>query len=555
MYRALCRDEKRPRARYALLRRVYRPDTGNGTGTGTGEDGDVLDSGALVLFFPAPKTVTGEDVLELQVHGGSAIVKAVLGAISSMNSVGSVVGSDTDTDTAGRGVIRYAEPGEFTRRAFLNSRLDLPQIEALGETLTADTEQQRRLAVRGTSTALTTRYEHWRVALLYARGELEALIDFAEDQHFDESAETFVASVAGQISALRGQIALHVENAARGELRRSGIRVALLGAPNAGKSSLLNRVVGREAAIVSTEEGTTRDIVDVGVDLGGWFCKVGDMAGIRGGSSSPDPEGSKAPRAIGVVEREGIRRARARALESDVVIVVVSLDDGGSGSGSHPPHLSIEQEVIDATNDCIEAGKRILIAVNKCDLLRTPLPIPGTLLQTLRGLFPSVPTERIFGISCQQQQAEPSPSQTATQTHTGTHNNDPGNLQSFLRGLITTFEDLSSPTGIQTDANGVYDTSYWEDSLGVTHRQSSNLEACLRYLDEFLAQTVPSSSSSSSFPLDSGVDVVTAAENLRAAADALAKITGRGESGDVEDVLGVVFEKYVPVLVVTVGLC
>lgn len=483
-----------PRARFALLRKVYRP----GQTQSHGQELEELDSGALVLYFPAPRTVTGEDVLEFQVHGGAAIVKAVLEAISSLGQTG--------------GEIRYADPGEFTLRAFQNARLDLPQIEALGETLTADTEQQRRLAVRGTGAALTTRYEQWRVALLYARGELEALIDFAEDQHFDESAEEFVRSVGGQIQALRYQIALHVDNAARGELRRSGIRIALLGAPNAGKSSLLNLVVGRQAAIVSTEEGTTRDIVDVGVDLGGWFCKIGDMAGIRS-------------KLAGAVEREGIRRARERALESDVVVVVVSLDE------VHHT-LQIEQEVVDATNDCIEAGKRILIAVNKCDLLPS-LSVSRDLLDSLRAIFPSVPESRIIGISCR---TKPN----ATTITDPLAQPQDGNIQALLHGLITTFQDLSSPTGIPTDHNGVYDTSYWEDSLGVTHRQRANLETCLRDLDQYLLQT--------SFTQDHGageIDVVTAAENLRAAADSLAKITGRGESGDVEDVLGVVFEKYV----------
>lgn len=490
------------------MRTLYEPGDNND---------NVLDAGALVLYFPAPKTVTGEDVLEFHVHGGPAIVKSVLGAIGSLNR----------TDN----IIRYAEPGEFTRRAFMNDRLDLPQIEALGETLVADTEQQRRLAVRGASDTLSKRYEQWRHQLLYARGELEALIDFAEDQHFDESAGELLSSVAGQVRVLVAQIGFHIANASKGELLRNGIRIALLGAPNAGKSSLLNRVVGKEAAIVSTEEGTTRDIVDVGVDLDGWYCKLGDMAGIRSesGSGSGDMVVT-----IGAVEKEGIRRARARALESDVVIVVVSLDETGQ--------LFVEPEVVDATRDCIDAGKCILVAVNKCDRLpsseRTG-QISPTLTKTITTLFPAVSQSRIFGISCQEA-LEVSPSTSLEK------NTDPGNLQSFLRGLIGTFEEITSPLGIEGDNNGQYDHSYWEDSLGVTHRQSSNLERCKQHLDDFLAQTQPGQHEDD---YDGGieegeVDIVTAAENLRFAADALAKITGKGESGDVEDVLGVVFEKY-----------
>lgn len=428
----------------------------------------------------------------------------------------------------------------------MNDRLGLPQIEALGDTLSADTEQQRRLAVRGSSDALLTRYENWRQALLYARGELEALIDFSEDQHFDESTEELISSVSGQIRDLRVQIGFHVKNASKGELLRNGIRVALLGAPNAGKSSLLNRVVGKEAAIVSTEEGTTRDIVDVGVDIGGWYCKLGDMAGIRagrGGAGAGDDSAGQI--VIGAVEKEGIRRARERALESDVVVVVVSLEESSHG----PPRLFVEPEVLDAVDDCVKAGKCLVVAVNKCDKLtldeRKGSSLPHALESTISDTFPSVPKERIFAISCNEAQNGVSPLSQS----------DPGQLQAFLRGLISTFEQIAAPLGMEGDNNGQYDISYWEDSLGVTHRQSSNLQKCLDHLEDFLSQTSPSPDPDSPFPSPSSpaslggfpeeieIDIVTAAEHLRFAADMLAKITGKGESGDVEDVLGVVFEK------------
>ncbi|CAG8937320.1 unnamed protein product [Penicillium salamii] len=503
IYKSLCPNTTLPKPRYAALRTLYDPKKPPTPST-------VLDAGALVLYFPSPRTVTGEDILELHIHGGPAITKAVLSAIASTNT------SEIS--------VRYAEPGEFTRRAFMNDRLSLPQIEALGDTLSADTEQQRRLAVRGSSDALVRRYETWRQGLLYARGELEALIDFSEDQHFDESTEELVSSVAVQVQALKTQIGFHIGNASRGELLRNGIRVALLGAPNAGKSSLLNRVVGKEAAIVSTEQGTTRDIVDVGVDIGGWFCKLGDMAGIRA-----DAGGEVV---IGAVEKEGIRRARARALESDVVIVVISLEDTATGA-----QLFVEPEVIDAVNDCVEAGKCLVVAINKCDKLHATLDgdVPLPLSDLIRGIFPSVPQGRVFAISCEQaQHGDPTLSSA-----------DPGNLQAFLRGLMTTFEEIASPLSMDGDGSEQYDISYWEDSLGVTHRQSSNLQKCLDHLDDFLSQAVSPASSVSGLHGDADeVDIVTAAEHLRFAADMLAKITGKGESGDVEDVLGVVFEKF-----------
>ncbi|CAG7936218.1 unnamed protein product [Penicillium nalgiovense] len=514
IYKSLCPNHPLPKPRYAVLRTLYDPTQPPTANT-------VLDAGALVLYFPSPRTATGEDILELHIHGGPAITKAVLSAIAQTH---------TPEQT-----VRYAEPGEFTRRAFMNDRLSLPQIEALGDTLSADTEQQRRLAVRGSSDALLNRYERWRQGLLYARGELEALIDFSEDQHFDESTEELVSSVATQVRALSVQIGFHIANASRGELLRNGIRVALLGAPNAGKSSLLNRVVGKEAAIVSTEQGTTRDIVDVGVDLGGWYCKLGDMAGIRAEGSG---DGERV--VIGAVEKEGIRRARERALESDVVIVVVSLEDTATGV-----RLFVEPEVLGAVNDCVEAGKCLLVAINKCDKLHTTSErgVPQSLSNTIHDIFPSVPTDRVFTISCEEAKRGASSLNTTT---------DPGKLQVFLRGLITTFEQIASPLGVDGDG-GQYDLSYWEDSLGVTHRQSSNLQICLDHLDDFLSQAssaeCPDDSSrekglrSLDSHAESEVDIVTAAEHLRFAADMLAKITGKGESGDVEDVLGVVFEK------------
>lgn len=492
----------------AAVRTLYDPAS-----TNLPSQAGVLDAGALVLYFPGPKTATGEDVLEFHLHGGLAIVRSVLAAIA---------GSGASDD-----LVRYAEPGEFTRRAFMNDRLGLPQIEALGDTLAADTEQQRRLAVRGASDALSKRYEQWRQQLLYARGELEALIDFSEDQHFDESSDELILSVASQVRALSRQIALHIQNASKGELMRSGIKVALLGAPNAGKSSILNRIVGREAAIVSTEEGTTRDIVDVGIDLGGWYCKLGDMAGIR---SEPGRKPGDVSLMIGAVEKEGIRRARARALESDVVVVVISLEDGLEKGA--PYRLAVEPDVVDAANECVRAGKHIIVAINKCDRL-PPLGrskfahAPHELALQVSQLFPDIPMKRLFGISCLECSDTPEQSETST-------------WPSFLQGLISTFEEMATPHGVDGDANGQYDRSYWEDSLGVSHRQSTNLQICQQSLDDFLAEVTPSSRGMPELE----VDIVVAAEHLRYGAEALASITGKGESGDVEDVLGVVFEKF-----------
>ncbi|PGH14395.1 hypothetical protein AJ79_03037 [Helicocarpus griseus UAMH5409] len=504
-----------PDPRHAALRTLFDPSVPPSVST-------VLDR-AVVLYIPPPKTVTGEDLLELHIHGGPAVVKAVLNAIPLCVKALSTTQIVPPT-------IRYAEPGEFTRRAFLNDRLSLPQIEALGNTLSAETEQQRRLAVRGTNDSLATRYERWRKQLLYARGEMEALIDFSEDQHFDESIDDFVVSITGEVRSLVRQMNLHVENASKGELLRNGIKIALLGAPNAGKSSLLNRIVGREAAIVSSEEGTTRDIVDVGVDIGGYFCKFGDMAGLRS-----DLTAQLGQMPIGAVEKEGIRRAKARALESDVVIVVLSLEQCDNGAGAR---LVSEPEVVDAVRSCLAARKNIIVAVNKVDISLPATDMAGKregLVDRWTGeisaMVPGVAQDKIFFISCTEAQNELSEAP------------DPGNIQCLLGGLIRTFKKISTPSELENE-NDQYDQLYWEDSLGVTHRQSSNLQNCVQHLNDFLSQTCQTPDNAANAEMNGlNIDIVTAAEHLRFAADCLAKITGRGESGDVEDVLGVVFEK------------
>lgn len=455
------------------------------------------------------------------------------------------------------GLIRYAEPGEFTRRAFDNGSLDLVQIEALGDALTASTEQQRRLSVRGTTSNLARRYENWREQLLYARGELEALIDFSEDQHFDESPAMLAASVARQVTALKMQIDSSVENAVRGELLRKGIEVALLGAPNVGKSSLLNRVVGREAAIVSQEEGTTRDVVEVGVDIGGFLVRLGDMAGLRKSDEhqarSHSTQVTSSANVVGEVEKEGIRRAKARALQSDVIIVVLSIEESCDGEETV---LCLDPEVMGTAARCVEQSKEIILVINKIDRIakyRTALISAWTL--AIQKALPSLRRDRIHCISCIEAAAPSTTSEAsiltagASQAHqtpqeAQSNRNDPGNIQSFLDGLSGVFKEMTCAALPEGDV--IPDPSMWEESLGATERQRVLLEECAGHLDAFLGQVIPASGPEEENEGDAagdGIDIVVAAESLRAAAECLAKITGKGEAGDVEEVLGVVFEK------------
>ncbi|KAI9032599.1 tRNA modification GTPase TrmE [Phycomyces nitens] len=256
------KDELNPREAY--FRRIRHPITR-----------EVLDR-ALVLWFPGPHSFTGEDIVELQIHGGNAVVKSVLDALGSLEG------------------FRMAEQGEFARRAFDNDKLDLTELEGLADLLNAETEIQRKVALRQAEGGLRIPYDSWRKDIIRCMATTEAVIDFGEDEQIEEG-------VLDQGN--------HV-----GEIVRSGINVAIVGPPNAGKSTLLNLLAKREAAIVSDIPGTTRDVVEVTLNLGGYPVIVSDTAGLR---ESED-----------IVEIEGIKRAKARqiyrALSSDVKICLLS---------------------------------------------------------------------------------------------------------------------------------------------------------------------------------------------------------------------------------------
>lgn len=431
-------------------------------------------------------------MLELHIHGGPATVKAVLAAIPQCSS---------------KYRIRYAEPGEFTKRAFLNDRLDLARVESLGDILSAETEQQRRAAVRGNSGALARTYESWRKELLLARGEIEALIDFSEDQHFDESPTDLLHNVAKLVDNILRGIHLHQQGGQRSELLRSGIRIALLGPPNVGKSSLMNLIVGREASIVSGEAGTTRDVVEASLDIRGYLCSFADTAGFR----SSDPVGPPDP--VGAVELEGIRRAKQKAQDSDIVVVLASVENGPSG-----PFILYDQETLDIA----AAAEAQLVVMNKRDVAE-----PGEfdrLLDQFRQRLgekdPRLASVQLAAVSCKE----------ASLTSSSTlRNKDPGGIHALTEALVNTFSQMTEmPVDLQ-------------DLLGVTARQAQLLARCRAHLEGFMAEARPERGEDHHPGMEA--DAVLAAEFLRYAADCLARITGKGEAGDVEDVLGVVFEK------------
>ncbi|MET4291680.1 tRNA modification GTPase [Bradyrhizobium sp. LB8.2] len=289
---------------------------------------------AVVLWFPGPASATGEDVAEFHVHGGRAVLAALLAAISVIPNM------------------RAAEPGEFTRRAFENGKLDLTEAEGLDDLIHADTDRQRRQALRQLQGLLGNRARDWRERIIEASALIEAGIDFSDEG--DVPAELRAPAVKA-IEALHGEIAEVLAAQGQAERLRDGLVVAIAGEPNVGKSTLINQLARRDVAIVSPHAGTTRDVIEVQLDLDGYPVTVIDTAGIR---ETDDP-----------VEQEGVRRARARAEDADLVLWLVeggsavdpdamgSLGKSGSGSSPSSGSVWIVRNKIDLSGDK-DAGPR-----------------------------------------------------------------------------------------------------------------------------------------------------------------------------------------------------
>lgn len=393
-----------PRPRLATRARFKDPATS-----------EILDDG-LLLWFPAPQSFTGEDVAELHIHGGRAVIDGVLGVLGSLPG------------------LRMAEPGEFTRRAFEHGKMDLTQAEALADLVAAETAAQARQALRQMEGALKDRYDGWRARLVRALAHLETVIDFP-----DEDLPTDVSDrLWAEVRALAGEIEGHLDDGGRGERIRDGVAVAIIGPPNAGKSSLLNMLAGREAAIVTATPGTTRDVIEVHMDLGGFAVTLADTAGLRDAADD--------------IEREGVRRSRLRAETADVKIAVF---DGTRGDDPDTAAL------VDANT---------LVVINKGDLLTAPPARAGHVISAKTGA----------GV--------------------------PAFLTALTAIVKTKVEDQGSAPLTRA-----------------RHRQA--LEDCAKALRRARAAALPE----------------LAAEDLRLAARALGRITGRI---DVEEVLDVVFRDF-----------
>ena len=302
-------DRDLPKPRVATLRRLV------------GKDALPIDD-ALVLWFPAPHSFTGEDVAELHLHGGPAVIAATLAALS-----------------AQRG-LRLAEPGEFTRRAFDHDKLDLAQVEGLADLIAAETEMQRRQALRQAEGVLSRRLETWRTDLARVLARLEAYIDFPDEDLPQQLLSSIDVEIEEIAKALAQELAGHAA-----ERLRDGLTIAILGAPNVGKSSIINKLAQREAAIVSSIAGTTRDVIEVRMDVAGYPVTLADTAGLRASADE--------------IEAEGVRRALSRAEHADLKLLVF---DGGRWP-------AIDRETAKLIDD------QAICVVNKADLLRKPEPI------------------------------------------------------------------------------------------------------------------------------------------------------------------------------------
>ncbi|MHA1525244.1 MAG: tRNA uridine-5-carboxymethylaminomethyl(34) synthesis GTPase MnmE [Alphaproteobacteria bacterium] len=381
------------------------------------QNGALLDQ-AMTLWFEGPASFTGEDVAEFHCHGGRAVVEGVLMALGRMSG------------------LRAANPGDFSRRAFENGKLDLTEVEGLADLIDAETQSQRAQAVAQLAGHLGALYDGWRTELIGILAHAEAAIDFAEEE--DVSGLEFTTTRA-RVNELAGEMRRHLADGRRGRRLRDGLAVVIAGPPNAGKSSLLNALAQRDVAIVAAQAGTTRDAIEVPLDLGGFPVVVTDTAGLRASSDS--------------VEREGVRRANSHIAAADLVIW---LRDASDPEPPSPPDISAP----------------IIDVWSKTDLAPAPPQSLGISVKTTDGIDALV-------------------RETTSQV-----------------AQLLTAQPGASPVMTRT-------------------RHRLGIEIAEKALSEIVADSEPASE--------------LVAENLRVAARALGRLTGRI---DVEDLLDVVFADF-----------
>ncbi|XP_051168255.1 tRNA modification GTPase GTPBP3, mitochondrial [Leptopilina boulardi] len=335
-----------PKSKTTFLRKIHDPETG-----------EIIDKG-LCLWFPGPKSFTGEDTVEFQVHGGSAILSSLMTALAKLG-------------------FRPAEPGEFTRRSFYNNKLDLTEIEGLADLIHAETEQQRKQALLQASGVHRELYENWRHTLMKNIAHLEAYIDFSEEENIESDV---LVNCNDNLRELVEKLENYLTDGRRGEILRSGVKTVILGKPNVGKSSLLNSLVRRDAAIVTSVAGTTRDIVELTSNISGYPVLLADTAGLANNSKD-------------FIEQEGIRRARVYAINADFIILVVDAVEFVKSQKSIVNYIHDYMKNLEL-NDLINNEREVknyIIVMNKLDLIDSKMK--NFFLKTLHE-------NNIIGISC-----------------------------------------------------------------------------------------------------------------------------------------------------------
>ena len=437
---------------------------------------DEIDQ-AVALWFPAPHSETGENVAELQTHGGRAVIEGALAALARIDG------------------LRPAEPGEFTRRGFENGKLDLAQVEGLADLVMADTPAQRRQALRQLKGLIGERAEAWRRRLTEALAQVEAGIDFSDEGDVPDNMTAAALKIARELAR---EIEAVLADSGRGERLREGLVVAIAGPPNAGKSTLLNRLAQREAAIVSPYAGTTRDVIEVHLDLGGYPVTLLDTAGIR---PTDDP-----------VEAEGVQRARARAAEADLVLWL-------SEDGRDAPVAAAAQSVwrVLTKADLAERRRSEFDFSSESGFSSSSTEPVNDLVPTFIRQALTIRSDPLTDI----RNESPSAGSGKTESETG----DP--VRSFELSAVTG-EGLEAFVTALTDEAA---TQLGGGGESVVITRARHRRALQDALDALRRATASG---------DSGRDEIVA-EELRLAAAALGRLTGRI---DVEDVLDAIFRDF-----------
>jgi len=482
---------KLPKARMASLRTLYDPLSDNNSQKDTNDNRrDPLDS-ALILTFPGPNSFTGEDIVELHCHGSRAVVQGVLSALSSLNS------RNLPTESKKRLALRPADPGEFTQRAYAHGKLGLVEVEALADLIVADTSLQRKQALQQFDGRLSRLYMGWREELIKGLAHAEAVIDFGDDEVLDEDEDdmngegdggmSVWGTVRPRITSLREAMDKHLADASRGELLRDGLRIAIVGRPNAGKSSLLNLLAGRDAAIVSSTPGTTRDVVEVILDLGGVRCTLLDTAGVR----------EEMEEGVNDIEVEGMKRARRAARDAHIIVGVVDASDYERGLDAVKELIGCGDEYSLEMESSSVKSDNVIYVLNKLDLVDA----------NEASAISKLSSDSSFGISCT--------------TSEGVDN--------FLTSLTDeALSMVSNDDGTQNTA--LLSVEGTEGAVITRARHRRHVESASEALARF-----EQLSGQGYMALD------MAAEELRLAASELGRITG---AIDVEDILDKLFSDF-----------